>query len=75
MKTTIDLALIRWSVVCRKWHDFSSGSAPNLGAFLAGWFLKDSGAQHMPEDLGLFVDSFRVGWREAEEQIEILSRE
>ena len=29
----------------------------------------------MPEDVGQFRDSFRVGWREADDQITIASRQ
>lgn len=76
MRTSLDLALIRWSVVCRTWHDLSSGNAPQLGAFLAGWYWRDMG-NPMPQrtDLGTFCDSFRVGWREADAQIIIMKRQ
>ncbi len=73
MQTTLDLALIRWAVVCRRWHELSSGSAPVLGAFLAGWFLRDAGAQ-LPTDCGSARDSLRIGYAEADSQIVILQR-
>lgn len=76
MKTSLDMAMIRWSVVCRRWHEMSSGHAPELGAFLAGWFMRGSNAP-MPDraNLGDFPDSFRAGWSEADTQIVILSRQ
>ncbi|RRJ96822.1 hypothetical protein Ga0100231_023945 [Opitutaceae bacterium TAV4] len=73
MILSLDIALIRWSVVCRQWEGFSAGNAPLLGAFLAGWYCRSIGAS-MPEDVGQFRESFRVGWREADQQIEIESR-
>jgi len=74
MITTLDSALVRWSVVCRRWEDFSSGNSPQLGPFLAGWFMRDMGAP-MPEDVGLFRESFCAGWAEADTEIEIASRQ
>ena len=70
---SIDLALIRWSVRCRTWQELSAGgSQPELGPFLAGWFCRCSGiglslivADHA------FRDSFRIGWREADDCIAI----
>lgn len=75
MKTTLDLALIRWSVVCRQWHDFG-GDAPMIGPFLAGWFMRDMKAD-MPEQLslGTFRDSFRKGWGECDTQLAILAQQ
>lgn len=66
----LDLALVRWSVVCTSWGELSAGHAPLLTAFLAGWGCRCIGAS-MPEDLGTFRDSFRVGWREADTMIAI----
>ena len=73
MKNDINTALIRWSVVCRRWNDLSSGHAPILGAFLSGWFWRDMG-NPMPSDCGVFQDSFRIGYKEADETITIEDR-
>lgn len=70
----LDLALIRWSVVCQSWGELSSGHAPLLPAFLAGWCCRCIGAD-MPVNVGQFKDSFRAGWCEADDQIIIASRE
>lgn len=69
----LDLAFIRWSVVHRGWHEIG-GDCPLLLAFLAGWSCRCIGASQ-PIDLGTFRDSFRVGWREADDQIAIASRQ
>lgn len=69
----LELAFIRWSVVHRGWHEIG-GDCPLLLAFLAGWSCRCIGASQ-PADLGTFRDSFRVGWREADEQITIASRQ
>lgn len=69
----LELAFIRWSVVHRGWHEIG-GDCPLLLAFLAGWSCRCIGAS-MPEDVGQFRDSFRVGWREADDQITIASRQ
>lgn len=68
-----ELALTRWSVVCIIWRDLASDH-PNLTAFLAGWGCRCIGAA-MPETIETFRDSFRVGWREADDQITIASRQ
>ena len=70
----LDLALIRWSVVCQSWGELSSCHAPLLPAFLAGWCCRCIGAD-MPVNVGQFKDSFRAGWCEADDQIIIASRE
>lgn len=69
-----DLAFIRWSVVHRQWHDFSSGNMPSLEGFLAGWFCRVCEAEP-PVVVDRFRDSFQCGWREAHDQIVILSRQ
>lgn len=72
--TSLDMALVRWSVVCCSWRELG-GDFPDVGAFLAGWFLRVLGAEMPPkEKLGRCPDSFRVGWREADTQIVIASR-
>ena len=73
MPLTLDIALIRWSVVCASWGELSSGHAPNLQAFLAGWCCRVIGAT-TPICLGPMRDSFRVGWREADQQVQIADR-
>ena len=67
-----DLAFIRWSASCRRWHDLI-GAEPLLEAFLAGWFCRCIGVEK-PANVGQFSDSFNTGWREADEQIVIESR-
>lgn len=73
MTTTLDEALTRWTVICRRWQDIASGSQPVLGPFLAGWFLRDMG-----EDIDVGRkpgrDSFRAGWCEADTMINIRDR-
>jgi hypothetical protein len=71
---SLDLGLTRWSVMCQSWSELAAGHVPQLGPFLAGWFLRSMGAP-MPTELGQAKDSFRVGWREADVQIEIQSRQ
>lgn len=74
MKTTLDLALTRWSVMCIAWHDQSAGHHPQLGAFLAGWFRRDMGMP-LDEPPNWCRDSYRVGYREADNMIKIQQRE
>lgn len=69
----MDLALARWSVVCESWGELAGGHAPYLPAFLAGWYTRQIGVE-MPDDLGTFKDSYRVGWREADQEVAIDSR-
>ena len=72
--TSLDMAMVRWGVVCCSWRELGN-SFPDIGAFLAGWFLRVLGAEMPPkEKLGRCPDSFRVGWREADTQIVIASR-
>ncbi len=70
----MDLALTRWSVVCTSWGELANGHAPYLPAFLAGWYCRQIGASH-PETFGQYNNSFNVGWREADTEIAIASRE
>ena len=70
MVLPLDLAFIRWSVVCTSWGELSAGNAPLLTAFLAGWSCRCIGSSQ-PQALGIFRDSFRVGWREADTMIAI----
>lgn len=61
---SLDLGLIRWSVVCRRWQESSWGHQPDLGAFLSGWFaFQIFGAK--PE-ADILRDSYSAGWHEAE---------
>lgn len=69
---SLDLAFIRWSVVHRQWHDLCGGM-PSLEGFLAGWFCRVCEAEP-PVIVGRFRDSFQCGWKEAHDQIAILSR-
>lgn len=63
-----ELALIRWSVVHLQWHE-TANDMPNLTAFLTGWGARCLGMENTaPPD---FQNSFRRGWREADDQIAI----
>lgn len=73
MVLPLDVAMARWSETCASWNAMAAGSAPALGAFLAGWYCRCIGASR-PEDEGMFRESFRAGWREADAQIAIESR-
>lgn len=65
----LELAFIRWSVVHIQWNEFAN-DMPCLTAFLAGWCSRCVGLE-LPEKIGTFQNSFRVGWREADTMIEI----
>ena len=65
----LDLAMTRWSVKCTAWSKLSPGAAPVLGAFLAGWYCRCIGTAYFEPDQ--LRDSFRVGWREADDHIYI----
>ncbi len=69
----LELAMIRWSVVHRKWHDLAN-DMPEIQAFLAGWCCRCIGTSE-PEELGQFKESFRAGWKEADDQIVIATRQ
>lgn len=74
MRTTLDIALTRWAVRCRTWHDMG-GDHPQLGAFLAGWFARDCGLP-LPHVIPVNVrDSLRIGWKEADDHIAILEQQ
>ena len=72
--TGMDIALIRWSVVHKTRSENGLGDIPYLPAFLAGWTCRAIGASQ-PLNIGQFRDSFRAGWLEADQHIEIESRE
>lgn len=71
---TLDLALIRWAVECTAWGELAAAHQPDLGAFLAGWFLRCMGAAE-PSTLGQFESSFRAGWAEADTMVAIHRRQ
>ena len=71
---TIELALIRFAVVAKRWEGHGGGMFPDLNAFLAGWCLRAVNAPR-PVDVGRLRDSFWAGWREADESIAIAERE
>ena len=70
----LDLAMIRWSVVCQSWNELAAGNAPILSVFLTGWGWRAMDLD-LPKDLGRFRDSFRVGYREADAQVTINLRQ
>lgn len=72
--TTLDQALLRWSAVCREWQETSTGNQPRLGAFLAGWYMRETAGDVMVSDLD-FPDSYHAGWNEADTTIKIAERE
>jgi hypothetical protein len=73
MELPIELALTRWSVVHLRWNEIG-GIIPSLTAFLAGWCSRCIGASE-PQEIGMFRDSYRAGWKEASEQLVIAGRE
>lgn len=72
---SLDLALVRWSVVCGLWET-RAGNRPDLGAFLAGWFLRRQ-SENLPENWRFFGqrDSFLAGWSESETFLALEARE
>lgn len=69
----LDLALIRWSVVCERWSKLSSRSAPTLGSFLGGFYSRCVGIP-LPAHDHILRDSLATGWRQADEQTVIHAR-
>jgi hypothetical protein len=68
----LELAIIRYAVVCERWQKLTPGHTPYLNAFLAGWLMRTIDE---PNDYsGTGKDSFRAGWTEADMQLEIQSR-
>lgn len=59
MTYDLHLALLRWSSTC-----VSTGSRPELGPFLAGWYLRRMGCESLPT-VSTFRDSMRAGWSES----------
>ena len=70
----MELAIIRYAVVCQGWNDFSSGYTPHLPAFLAGWFMREIDPDSYLY-VGQFKDSFRAGWSECDTMKAIQERE
>lgn len=70
----LDLAVIRYSVVCEKWGNLSNSAAPHFGAFLAGWYMRCVGLPP-PMQYHISRESLRAGWAQANEQVAINVRE
>lgn len=65
---SLDLAVIRFSVVCENRAE-NGFEAPYLQAFLAGWFSRAVGIGLPPRiECGSNPDSFCAGWSQANEQ-------
>lgn len=67
MKTTIHEGIEKWGTI--------SGplvNKPNLGVFLAGWFIRDAGGE-FPADLALgeFNNALFSGWHACDEHLKI----
>jgi len=61
----LGVCLHRWGVVFKKWTEIG-GVPPQLGPFIAGWYMKQMGCRE-PEDIGnRYRDSFRAGYHERE---------
>ena len=74
MTVNLELAIIRYSVVCCRWQSLAAGFQPELNAFLAGWCCRVIGADK-PENCGMLKESFNAGWEEARAHIVIAERE
>lgn len=74
MVLTLDLAIIRYAVVCERWQKLSTGMVPVFGAFVCGWFGRDMG-QSVDVGAGTFRDSWRAGWAEADSAKQIAMRD
>ena len=70
IELTIEEALIRWSL---SREIYGSDDVPHLQAFLAGWFCRVIHADTSRPKY--FPHSFMVGWREADETIQIKQRQ
>lgn len=68
----IELALIRWAVVCLSWNEIG-GTFPSFTGFMAGWCSRICECPE-PAFVGKYRDSFRRGWAEADGQIAIANR-
>lgn len=73
----IETALIRWSVVCAQRSDFAAGDMAMLKPFLAGWFMREMGANEPASDAlpACGRTSFRQGWNECDTMLAIEERE
>jgi|19_taG_2_1085344.scaffolds.fasta_scaffold59180_2 hypothetical protein len=72
---TLDLAMVRYSVVCERWGD-KIGDAPYLTAFIAGWCCRSVGMPWLSNsEIGAYPASYRAGWAEADDFAKIWHRE
>ena len=74
MDLGMELAMRRYAVVAQFWATLASGNPPIPSAFLAGWYCCVIGMP-MPHVRDEFRDSFRAGYREAEDTIAIAERQ
>lgn len=69
--TTLDRAIVAYSVVCREAHAFVPGSEPLLIPYLAGWCCRDMGMAELDQQqLGVYRKSWRLGWRDCDAHLE-----
>lgn len=73
--TTLDRAIVAYSVACREAHRLVPGSEPLLIPYLAGWGCRDMGVANLNmEMLGAFCKSWRLGWRDCDEHLALEAR-
>lgn len=69
--TTLDRAIVAYSVACREAHAFVPGSEPLLIPYLAGWCSRDMGMVELDQQqLGVYRKSWRLGWRDCDAHLE-----
>jgi hypothetical protein len=73
--TTLDRAIVAYSVACREAHTFTPGSEPLLIPYLAGWGCRDMGMAALEkQQLGVYCKSWRLGWRDCDAYLELEAR-
>lgn len=67
IETTLDEAVVAYSVACRDAHAVRTGNEPLLVPYLAGWGCRDMGMKDPGlAKLGAFASSWRRGWEDCD---------
>lgn len=76
MKTTLDIAMMRWEAASSQNRSrYGTQATILLGPFLAGWYLRDMGVEDISDKVGIFRASFYAGWRECDGTLRIKARD
>jgi len=72
--TSLDYALVRWSVETARRAAHGVGDSAALGPYLSGWFARAYDLAGLDSASGTWRGTWRRGWLDADEAVRIHER-